>query len=233
MPRYNPLMSSPAELFRLDDLPGDLQGILQVEKVWQVLERLDRFGAEIESRVEGRVHPSAIIGDGVYIAPGAEVGPYALIEGPAWLGEGSVVGHGAFLRGPVVLSPGARVGHASEVKRSVFLPSAKAPHFNYVGDSIIGREANLGAGVKIANFKTFGDEIRMNGVETGLRKLGAAVGDYVSIGCNAVLSPGTVIGARSVVYNGAMVRGTVPADSIVKTRYDHEIASRKPKTKLA
>jgi NDP-sugar pyrophosphorylase family protein len=217
-------MTDPRELFRLDELPSELAELWQVERVWQVLERLDRFGARLSSDVRGRVHPTAIIDGPAFVAESAEIGPYALIEGPAWIGPGATVGHAAFVRGPVVLMEGARVGHASEVKRSVLLPGAKAPHFNYVGDSLLGRSVNLGAGVKIANFKTFGNEIAMSGRSTGLRKLGAAVGDGVSIGCNAVLSPGTVIGPGTVVYNGALLRGTVPAGTVVKTRMEHEIS---------
>jgi NDP-sugar pyrophosphorylase family protein len=221
-------MSDPRELFRLDDLPSELAELWQVERVWQVLERLDRFVAGLRGDVRGRVHPTAIIDGPAMVAESAEIGPYALIEGPAWIGPGVVVGHGAFLRGPVVLMAGARVGHASEVKRSLMLPEARAPHFNYVGDSVLGRNVNLGAGVKIANFKTFGNEISMTGRATGLRKLGAAVGDDVSIGCNAVLSPGTVIGPRSVVYNGALVRGTVPAATVVKARMAHDLTPLEP-----
>lgn len=216
-------MSDPRELFRLDGLPSELADLLQVEHVWQVLERLDRFGSGIGRDVRGKVHPTAVVNGAAYVAEDAEVGPYALIDGPAWIGPGAFIGHAAFVRGPVVLMAGARVGHASEVKRSVLFPGARAPHFNYVGDSILGRAVNLGAGVKIANFKTFGGAIRMDDQETGLRKLGAAVGDEVSIGCNAVLSPGTIIGPRSVIYNGALARGTIPAATVVKTRMEHEL----------
>src|SRR5690606_5406247 len=147
---------------------------------------------------------------------GASIGPYAYLTGPVYLAEGAQVGHAAYLRGPVVLGPDAHVMHASEVKRSILLGGAKAPHFNYVGDSVVGHSVNLGAGVKLANFKTMGTEISVAGVATGLRKFGAALGDGVSIGCNAVLSPGTVVGPRSVIYNLASVRGLIPADTIVK-----------------
>ena len=215
-------MTDPKALFRLDDLPAELAELLDVERVWQALERLDAFGRQVRHEVEGELHGTAVVTGTLHLPEGAQVGPYAMIEGPVWLGPGAVVGHGAYIRGPAVLMAGARVGHASEVKRSILLPGARAPHFNYVGDSILGRDVNLGAGVKIANFKTFGDAIRMDAQETGLRKLGAAVGDGVSIGCNAVLSPGTVIGPRTIVYNGALVRGTVPADTVVKARLEHE-----------
>lgn len=221
-------MSKPQELFRLDGLPAELAELFEVEHAWQVLERLDRFGARLESQLLGRVHPTAVVDGPVYLAEDAEIGPFTLVEGPAWIGSGAQVAHGALVRGPTVLMAGSRVGHASEVKRSVLLPGSRAPHFNYVGDSVLGREVNLGAGVKIANFKAFGDTVRMDGEATGLRKLGAMVGDAVSIGCNAVLSPGTVIGPRSIVYNGALLRGTVPPDTVVKTRLQHDLAPLTP-----
>ena len=228
-PERRPALQSgviePKSLFSLDDIPDELTGLLDVERVWQILERLDEFGERLRHRVEGELHGTALVSGALYLPEGAQVGPYAMIEGPVWLGPGAYIGHGAYVRGPSVIMAGARVGHASEVKRSVLLPGARAPHFNYVGDSILGRNVNLGAGVKIANFKTFGDGIRMDDEDTGLRKLGAAIGDGVSIGCNAVLSPGTVIGSRTIVYNGALVRGTIPADTVVKARMQHEQAS--------
>lgn len=195
---------------------------MNVGRVWQVLERLDDFGNRVRHEVEGELHGTAVVSGVLHLPESAQVGPYAMIEGPVWLGAGAVIGHGAYVRGPAVLMAGARVGHASEIKRSILFPGARAPHFNYVGDSILGRDVNLGAGVKIANFKTFGDAVRMGEEDTGLRKLGAAVGDGVSIGCNAVLSPGTVVGPRTIIYNGALVRGTIAADTIVKARLEHE-----------
>src|SRR5690606_6762830 len=128
----------------------------------------------------GDVHPTAVVEGPLYMARGAKVGPHAYLTGAVYLAEGAEVGHGARVRGPAVLGPGALIGHASEVKRSVLLGGAKAPHFNYVGDSVLGHDVNLGAGVKVANFKAFGDEVKVDGVATGLRKFGAAVGDGVS-----------------------------------------------------
>lgn len=217
-------MTDPRELFRLDDLPDELAELLNVANAWQALARLDEFGLTLERAIHGHIHSSAVVTGPLFLEEGARIDPYAMLEGPVWIGRGAQVGHGAFVRGPTVLMEGSRVGHASEVKRSIFLPGARAPHFNYVGDSIIGRNVNLGAGVKIANFKTFGDAVKMNGEATGLRKLGAVVGDDVSIGCNAVLSPGSVIGPRTIVYNGAMVRGTIPEDTVVKYRMELETA---------
>jgi bifunctional N-acetylglucosamine-1-phosphate-uridyltransferase/glucosamine-1-phosphate-acetyltransferase GlmU-like protein len=215
-----------SELFDTSGLDEDLQELLDVHAPWEALERLDSLLGRVSGSVQGHVHHTAVLEGDVFVAEGATVGPHAFIRGPAFLAEGSSVGHAAFLRDGVFLAAGASVGHSSEVKRALLLPHARAPHFNYVGDSIIGRNVNLGAGVKLANFNAFASSIKVNGNDTGLRKFGAAVGDDVSIGCNAVLSPGTIIGARTVIYNGAMVRGIIPADTVVKLRSVQEQAPR-------
>ena len=215
------------ETFDLARIPAAWRPLFDEDPPWAVLARLDAFfeawsGGEAD--VLGAVHPTAVVEGAVRLDEGARIGPHAHVVGPAWLMAGAEVGHGATVRGGVLLGPDAKVGHASEVKRSIFLEGAKAPHFNYVGDSVLGRGANLGAGVKLANLKTTAGGVVMAGWATGLRKLGSWVGDGVSVGCNAVLAPGTVIGAHSVVYAGAMVRGVVPARSLVKVRSVPEIA---------
>jgi len=217
--------TSTADLFDLGRVPPPLKDLLAVTSPWESLALLDAFGAALVERRAGSVHPTAIVKGPLVMEEGAEVGPYALLEGPVYLAAGALVGHAAYLRGPVVLGPGAKVLHASEVKRSILLGGARAPHFNYVGDSIVGHDVNLGAGVKLANFKAFGDEVKVAGSGTGLRKFGAAIGDGVSIGCNAVLSPGTVVGKGAVIYHGATVRGVVPERTVVKLRQELEEAS--------
>ena len=214
------------ELFDLGQVETPLRALLDTDYPWKVLALLDAFMADVRRDVRGEVHPTAVLEGEVYLAEGAVIGPHAYVKGPAWLGEGAEVGHGAFLRGTVALGPKAKVGHASEVKRSLFLEGAKAPHFNYIGDAVLGRGVNLGAGVKLANLKAIGRTISVGDIDTGLRKFSAAVGDEVSIGCNAVLSPGTLIGPRTAVYNGAMLRGVYPADSVVKVRQNVETTLR-------
>jgi bifunctional UDP-N-acetylglucosamine pyrophosphorylase/glucosamine-1-phosphate N-acetyltransferase len=216
------------ETFDLAHVPAPWLPLFEDDPPWALLARLDAFfaGWSVPSAglAEGAVHPSAVVEGAVRLDAGARIGPHAHVVGPAWLMAGAEVGHGATVRGGVLLGPDAKVGHVSEVKRSVFLAGAKAPHFNYVGDSVLGRGANLGAGVKLANLKTTAGGVVMAGHATGLRKLGSWVGDGASIGCNAVLAPGTVIGAHSVVYAGALVRGLVPARSVVKVRPVQETA---------
>jgi UDP-N-acetylglucosamine diphosphorylase / glucose-1-phosphate thymidylyltransferase / UDP-N-acetylgalactosamine diphosphorylase / glucosamine-1-phosphate N-acetyltransferase / galactosamine-1-phosphate N-acetyltransferase len=220
-------MLSISELFDLTEVPGPWRALFDVDAPWDVLTRLDEYAATIEDDRRGDVHPTAVVEGSVVVEAGASIGPHAYVQGPSWLMAGAQVGHGAYLRGNVLLGPGAMVTHASEVKRSVLLAGARAPHFNYIGDSLVGHRVNLGAGVKIANYKAFGDPIRVDGRETNLRKFGALVGDDVSIGCNAVLSPGTVVGPRSVVYHGTMVRGFVPAGSVVKFKPELVIVPRR------
>lgn len=221
-------MLAMAQLFDVTRLPAELANLLDVELPWEALARLDAYCAAGRDGRAGSVHPTAIVEGPLVIEPGAEVGPFAYLTGPVVMLAGAKVGHGAYLRGPVVLGPDAHVGHATEVKRSVFLAGAKAPHFNYVGDSVLGHDVNLGAGVKLANLKVMHGTIHVAGVDTGLRKLGAMIGDAASIGCNAVLAPGTVIGRDTIVYEGATVRGVVPARSIVKLRPALETVERRP-----
>ncbi len=206
------------DLTDLGALPSAWQRLADVTYPWEVLARLDELLAHLDPLVAGDVHPSAILEGPVRVEAGARVGPYAYLQGPVWVMAGAEIGHGAFARGGVLLAPGARLGHASEAKRAVLLAGAKAPHFNYVGDSLLGARVNLGAGVKCANLKTSPGNVRVGGVDTGLRKLGALLGDDVSVGCNAVLAPGTVVGRGSVIYANASVRGVVPPRTLVKVR---------------
>lgn len=206
------------DLFDLDQVPASFRDLLDNERPWHALEALDRFCQSLVDDRRGRIHPSAVLEGPVVVAEDAEVGPHVLIQGPAWIGQGALVAHGAFLRGNVIVGPGAKVGHATEVKRSILLSGARAPHFNYVGDSVLGTDVNLGAGVKLANFKADGSTIAVDGEDTGLRKLGAVLGDRVSIGCNVVLNPGTIVGRDSMIYPGAVVHGVVEAAQMVKFR---------------
>lgn len=215
-----------SQLFDLDRIPAELRALVDAEHPWDALAALDRFCSNLVDDRRGRVHPTAVLEGAVLLAEGAEVGPHAYVQGPAWIGERAQVGHGAYLRGHVVVGPDAKVGHASEVKRSILLNGAKAPHFNYVGDSVLGAEVNLGAGVKLANFKADGSSISVAGRSTGLRKLGAILGDGVSIGCNAVLNPGTVVGRDTVIYPGAVVHGWIEGRTVVKLRPTQERSER-------
>jgi len=209
-------MVTVSDLTDVTALPIEWRSLGDVVHPWDALAWLDALLTELEPVLAGSVHPTAVVEGPVRLEAGARIGPHAYVTGPAWLLSGATIGHGARVRGGVVMGAGATVGHASEVKRAILLEDAKAPHFNYVGDSLLGRRVNLGAGVKCANLKTLGRGVRVGETQTGLRKLGAMLGDDVSIGCNAVLAPGTLIGAGSVVYANASVRGVIAPRTLVK-----------------
>ena len=215
------------ELFDLARLPRPWRDLIDPQAPWTALARMDALLADVPDRLEGEVHPTSVIEGPVWLEPGARIGPFAFVQGPAWIMPGAQVGHAAMLRGGVLMGPRSTVGHASEAKHALLLGGAKVPHFNYVGDSVIGHDVNLGAGVKLANLRVVRGGVKVAGVATGLRKLGAILGDGVSIGCNAVLAPGTVVGRDTIVYDGATLRGVLPARSIVKLRPVLEVVERR------
>lgn len=185
-----------------------------VEKCYEVLgEPLKRFCASFSGRkIEGTVMDGAVLeGDGIYIGKGSVVEPGVYIKGPAIIGQNTEIRHGAYLRGNVVAGDNCVIGHTTEVKNSIFLNGAKAGHFAYVGDSVLGNGVNLGAGTKLANLKIVDSNIvlTVNGksLPTGYRKMGAILGDGVEIGCNAVTCPGLVLAPQSMVYPAISVKG--------------------------
>ncbi|NHZ73399.1 MAG: glucose-1-phosphate thymidylyltransferase, partial [Nitrospirae bacterium] len=164
----------------------------------------------------------------IVIGPGARIQPGALIEGPIRIGRDVVIRTGAYLRGGIWIGDNCVVGANTEVKRSVFLPGAKAPHLSYVGDSILGAGVNLGAGSVLSNLRHDGRQIAIpagdSPLATGRRKLGAILGDGVLTGCNCVLFPGVVVGRASQIYPGVQLRsGIYPAGCLVKLRQELEI----------
>jgi NDP-sugar pyrophosphorylase family protein len=170
-----------------------------------------------------------LLGDRVAIAAGCSIEPGAVIVGPAILEEGVQIRTGAYVRQNVLLTAGSLVGAHSEVKGSILLPGAKAPHQAYVGDTILGRDVNLGAGTICSNVKNVGREISFSAggevYHTGLRKFGAILGDGCKTGCNTVLNPGVLMGPGSVTYTNASIRGGYyPAGTLVKVRQTQQVA---------
>jgi NDP-sugar pyrophosphorylase family protein len=238
------MMLGPQDFFDLgDSLTASLFD--DCDYVWQALwglkERLNQLLAG-ERQILGNVMPGAYLGDNpLYVAEGAVVEPGAYIIGPAYIGEGAVVRQGALVRNDVIMLPGSILGHACETKHSIFLPTAVAAHFNYVGDSILGRRVNLGAGTKLSNLTLVSQKdpetkkrptikLQVGGVEldTDLAKLGAILGDDVQTGCNAVLNPGCLIGKNSLVYaNLSLRKGYYPPNSIIKLRQSIESVPRR------
>jgi UDP-N-acetylglucosamine diphosphorylase / glucose-1-phosphate thymidylyltransferase / UDP-N-acetylgalactosamine diphosphorylase / glucosamine-1-phosphate N-acetyltransferase / galactosamine-1-phosphate N-acetyltransferase len=155
----------------------------------------------------------------------------AMLKGPATIGRNCQIRHNAYIRENVIIGDDCMVGNSTEIKNSLLFNHAQAPHFNYVGDSILGCKAHLGAGVKISNFTLFGRtvavEIDGQPFDTGLRKFGALLGDGCEIGCNAVLSPGSIIGRHSVIYPNVLWRGILPERMIVKNKAVQEVVARR------
>jgi NDP-sugar pyrophosphorylase family protein len=154
---------------------------------------------------------SPVIGDNVFLGEGTVVEPGAYIQGPAWIGANCQIRHGAYLRENVIAGDGCILGNSSEFKNCVLLAGAHAPHFNYVGDSLVGRDVNLGAGVILSNYRLDGMPIRVRLAgkvyETGLRKFGAIIGDGAAIGCNSVLNPGSLVLKNARVLPGTILSG--------------------------
>ncbi len=178
--------------------------------------------SDLRAAVGPDVH---LLGDRIAIGEGARILPGAVIEGPARIGRDTEIRPGAYLRGGVWIGDGCVVGANTEVKHSILLDRARAPHLNYVGDSILGSGVNLGAGTILSNFRFDGREVAVptagGKLATGLRKLGALLGDRSQTGCNCVLHPGVVIGTDTVVYPGALLApGIYPARQILKLRQE-------------
>jgi UDP-N-acetylglucosamine diphosphorylase / glucose-1-phosphate thymidylyltransferase / UDP-N-acetylgalactosamine diphosphorylase / glucosamine-1-phosphate N-acetyltransferase / galactosamine-1-phosphate N-acetyltransferase len=198
---------------------------------WEALAKVGPYLAATRSELRNRCEGEAYIGEHVSIGEGTVLEDGVMIVGPAIIGSNCQIRHNAYIRQNVIIGDDCVVGNATEIKNSVLFNNAQAPHFNYVGDSILGFKAHLGAGVKISNFKVFSGNIKVeiNGksIDTGLRKFGALVGDHCEVGCNAVLSPGSVLGRSSVIYPNVTWRGVLGERMIVKNRAAFEISPRK------
>jgi NDP-sugar pyrophosphorylase family protein len=221
------------ELFA--ELPNDFAGRLDPAAPWSLLgEPLDEVLAALPSS-DIRIHvlPEVhLLGDRIVIGSGTKIGPGAVIEGPVFIGRDVEIRPGAYIRGGVWIGDGSTVGAHTELKRAILLPGAKAPHLNYVGDSILGAGVNLGAGTVLSNFRNDGGEVRIatggRPIASGRRKLGAVLGDGVHTGCNCVLHPGVVVGRDTQIYPGVQLRsGIYPEKSLVKLRQELEIVPQR------
>lgn len=236
-------MSSDPELPELfAEIPEPFRSAWDPKAPWALL------GDALDTVLDGlpseaiEIHPSPdihLVGDRIVIGKGTHIAPGAVIEGPVWIGENVEIRPGAYLRGGCWIGDGAIVGASTEVKRGILFPGARAPHLNYVGDSILGAGVNLGAGTVLSNFRHDGGRILIpvrndptasprRRLDTGRRKLGAVLGDGVLTGCNCVLNPGTVVGRDTQIYPGAVLRsGVYPAASLVKLRQETVIALKR------
>jgi len=198
-------------------------------------EALPKIAAFLESRLRPALHNRcegrAFIGEKVFIGAGTVVEDGVMIKGPAIIGKNCQIRHNAYVREHVIIGDNCVVGNSTEVKNSLFFNHALAPHYNYVGDSILGHKAHLGAGVILSNFKLLPENItvEIDGApfDTGLRKFGALLGDRCEIGCNTVLSPGSIIGRDSILYPSLVWRGILPDGMMVKNRAGQEVVARR------
>ena len=177
--------------------------------------------------------PGASIGEKVIIGEGTWVEPGAMIKGPAIIGKNCQIRHNAYIRENVLIGDDCVVGNSSELKNALLFNGSQVPHFNYIGDSILGHKAHLGAGVICSNLKSLPSNVNImvDGVplDTGLRKFGALVGDGAEVGCNSVLNPGSILGRGAVVYPNVFWRGILPANMIAKNKAEIDVAVKRPR----
>lgn len=193
---------------------------------WELLPRIGAYIIELGKTL--RMDRYEQHGENIWIAKSASVAPTACINGPCIIDEEAEIRHCAFIRGNAIVGKGAVVGNSTELKNVVLFNKVQVPHYNYVGDSILGYKSHMGAGSITSNVKSDKTLVVVKSsygtIETGLKKVGAMLGDGVEVGCNSVLNPGTVIGRNASVYPTSSVRGFVEADSIYKR--EGEIARR-------
>ncbi len=215
-----------SELFNLDEtIAKDI--FAGKTYPWEVLPQIGAYILELGSKLSEDEYN--LVGENVWIAKNARVAPTASITGPCIIGRNAEIRHCAFIRGNAIVGEGAVVGNSTELKNVILFNCVQVPHYNYVGDSVLGYKSHMGAGSITSNVKSDktlvvvknGDEE----IETGLKKMGAILGDNVEIGCGSILNPGSVIGAGTNVYPLSSVRGYVPSGSIYKKQ--GEVATKK------
>ena len=190
------------------------------EYPWEVLPKIGDFIRKLGETLREEEYEKR--GEDVWVAKSAKVAPTAYIHGPAIIGKEAEVRHCAFIRGNALVGEGAVVGNSTELKNVILFNKVQVPHYNYVGDSILGYKAHMGAGSITSNVKSDKKLVVVKDgkerMETGLKKFGAMIGDEVEVGCGSVLNPGTVVGPRSNIYPLSFVREVMPANSIYKKR---------------
>ncbi|MDE3066106.1 MAG: UDP-N-acetylglucosamine diphosphorylase [Verrucomicrobiota bacterium] len=226
-------MFKPADLFDLAQT-GHAALFDGAEFAWEALKKIEGYlAANLKPALHNTCQGVAFIGEQVFIGQGTVVEDGVMIKGPAFIGKNCKIRHNAYLRENVIIGDGCVVGNSTEIKNSLLSNGAQASHFNYVGDSILGHKAHLGAGVKISNFKLFPGNITVERdgapFDTGLRKFGALLGDGAEVGCNAVLNPGSVLGRGAVIYPNVFWRGILPANMIAKNKAGIEVAVKRPR----
>ncbi len=202
------------------------------EYAWEALDKIKGYLQRcLRPGLHNRCQGVAYIGEQVFVGEGTVIEDGVMIKGPAIIGRNCQIRHNAYIREQVIIGDNCTVGNSCEVKNSLLFNGAAAPHFNYIGDSVLGYKAHLGAGVKISNFKLAPGnvtvEIEGRPFDTGLRKFGALMGDQSEVGCNAVLNPGSILGRGALIYPNTNWRGFLPANQIAKNKAVVQIVPRR------
>jgi len=226
-------MFKPADLFDLSQT--EHAAIFDgCEFAWEALKKIPAYiSANLHPGLHNTCEGRAFIGKDVFIGEGTMVEDGAMIKGPATIGRNCQIRHNAYIRENVIVGDGCVVGNSSELKNVLLFNGCQVPHFNYLGDSILGFKAHVGAGVIASNLKSLPGNVTVekDGVpfDTGLRKFGALIGDHAEVGCNSVLNPGSIIGRGAVIYPGVNWRGILPANMIAKNKAEVDVVVRRPR----
>jgi NDP-sugar pyrophosphorylase family protein len=200
---------------------------------WEALKKIEPYLAKIPRQNPPPRFPGATIGDRVIIGEGTVVEPGAMIKGPAIIGKNCQIRHNAYIRENVIIGDECVIGNSSELKNALLFNKVQTPHFNYIGDSILGYKAHTGAGVICSNLKSLPGNVTImvdgQPLDTGLRKFGALIGDGAEVGCNSVLNPGSILGRGAIIYPGVNWRGILPANSIAKNKAEIEVVVKRPR----
>lgn len=190
----------------------------KVEYLWEVLPEIKNYILEIIPTLGSEYIK---LKENVYVHKSVQIDASAHIDGPTIIGENSVIRHSAYIRGSVIIGKDCVIGNSTEVKNAILFDGVACPHFNYIGDSILGSKAHTGAGVILSNVKSDNTNViirdKDNSIDTNLRKMGSIIGSNVEIGCNSVICPGTIINSNVNIYPLTMVRGVIPENVIVKS----------------
>jgi len=204
-------------------------------QAWEVLPHIgDYLRDTLRAAQLGQAHDQAVIEGDVFVGEGTVIEAGALIRGPAWIGHNCHIGHGATLRGNVIVGDDCVVGHAAELKNAVLFNGCDVPHFNYVGDSVLGHRVHLGAGAMLSNYRLIRGNVNVRtasgSLDSGLAKFGALIGDRTEIGCNAVLNPGAIIGRDCLLYPNVTFTGVLPARRLVKNKTELTVVEKREAT---
>ena len=227
--------------------PADLFDLAQTEhaalfegcgQAWDALKKIQgHLASHLQPALRNRCEGHAFVGKEVFIGEDTVVEDGAMIKGPAIIGRRCRIRHNAYIREDVLIGDDCVVGNSCELKNALLFNGCQVPHFNYVGDSILGHKAHLGAGVVLSNFKAFRGNVTVEvdgrRIDTGLRKFGALLGDGSDVGCNAVLNPGSILGRGAIVYPCVNWRGFLPADRIAKNRAAVEVTVKNPRERCS